>query len=143
MAASPKISATVWIGRALSALVVLALLADAAVNLFAPGMISAEMQATNFSPRLAFPLGIIILACVVFYAINGGAGRDSGDRIFGRCDLHPFSHRRIRFTAATDLPAARRDDLGRPLPARCAHPGVGAVQPIIKAQLVQTRDHLL
>lgn len=69
MTASPRTPATVWIGRALSALVVLALLADAAVEFFAPGMMLAEMQATGLPPSLAFSLGIIMLVCAVLYAI--------------------------------------------------------------------------
>ncbi|MDE1991258.1 MAG: DoxX family protein [Rhizobiaceae bacterium] len=56
-------------GWILSALVVLALLADVGVDLFAPSMIQAEMDATGFPPGQAFILGIIILVCVVLYAI--------------------------------------------------------------------------
>ncbi len=69
MTAFAKTPATVWIGRSLSALVVFALLADAAVQFFAPGMTLAEMQATGLPPSLAFPLGIVMLACAALYAI--------------------------------------------------------------------------
>ena len=58
-----------WIGYVMSGLVVLALLADAGVQLFAPGTIKAEMDATGFSQSLAMPLGIIMLVCGVLYAI--------------------------------------------------------------------------
>jgi hypothetical protein len=61
--------ASVWIGRALSAAVVLALLADASVQLFAPQKVYALMEETGFPTSLAFPLGVILLACVVLYAI--------------------------------------------------------------------------
>lgn len=62
-------NATVWVGRIVSALVVLALLADAAVDLFSPAMIQAEMAATGFPDAQASALGIIILVCAVLYAI--------------------------------------------------------------------------
>jgi hypothetical protein len=62
-------STSVWIGRVISALATLALLADAAVSLFAPHMLSAEMAATGFPPGLATTLGIITAFCVVLYAI--------------------------------------------------------------------------
>ena len=58
-----------WTGRILSALVVLALLADALVNLFAPAMLKAEMDATGFSASSAPALGIIMLVCAVLYGI--------------------------------------------------------------------------
>jgi DoxX-like protein len=60
---------SVWIGRALSAVVVLALLADASVQLFAPQKIYALMEETGFPANLAFQLGVILLACVVLHAI--------------------------------------------------------------------------
>ncbi|TCR92657.1 DoxX family protein [Rhizobium sp. BK376] len=59
----------VWAGRIVSGIVVLALLADAAVDLFSPAMIEAEMTATGFPANLAPVLGIIILVCAVLYAI--------------------------------------------------------------------------
>jgi hypothetical protein len=59
----------VWLGRVLSALVVLALLADAAVSLFAPAMLQAQMAETGYAPDLAFTLGIIILVCALVYAL--------------------------------------------------------------------------
>jgi hypothetical protein len=60
---------SVWIGRALSALVVLALLADAAVTLLAPGTMRVEMETTGFSPSLSPAFGIIMLVCAIAYAI--------------------------------------------------------------------------
>jgi len=62
-------SARAWTGRILSAAVVLALLADAAAQLFSPETMRAEMEATGFPPSQAFALGIIILVCAVLYAI--------------------------------------------------------------------------
>jgi hypothetical protein len=64
----PTDSAT-WIGRLLSTLVVLVLLADGLVDLVAPGKVAAEMLATGFPLQLAAPLGIMILVCALVYAI--------------------------------------------------------------------------
>jgi hypothetical protein len=58
-----------WAGRAISALVVLALLVDAAINLLAPGFIRAEMEATGFSSDLAPLLGVTLLFCTILYAL--------------------------------------------------------------------------
>ncbi|HTF44278.1 MAG TPA: DoxX family protein [Terriglobales bacterium] len=58
-----------WTGRVLSLVVVLALLADALVALFAPEKMSAEMQTTGFAPSLASALGLIMLVCAIVYAI--------------------------------------------------------------------------
>lgn len=60
---------SVWIGRILSALTVLALLADAAVALLAPQKLYPLMQETGFPQNLAFWIGIITLACAALYAI--------------------------------------------------------------------------
>lgn len=56
-------------GWLLSGLVILALLADAAVNLFAPELLAANMQAEGFPITLAPTLGIMMLLCAVIYAI--------------------------------------------------------------------------
>ena len=66
--AAMTISSRSKIGWVLSALVTLALLADVAVDLLAPGMVGAEMEATGFPASLALPLGIIILVSAVLYA---------------------------------------------------------------------------
>ncbi|MDM0014637.1 DoxX family protein [Variovorax sp. J22P168] len=62
-------STTQWAGRILGALVTLVLLADGAVNLFAPGILDKEMAATGFPMNLSTALGVLILACAVLYAI--------------------------------------------------------------------------
>jgi hypothetical protein len=69
MSSTPGTSATVWIGRVFSGLVVLALLADGLVQLFAPGLTKAEMEASGFPASQAIPLGIIMLTCAILYAI--------------------------------------------------------------------------
>ncbi|WP_245432610.1 MULTISPECIES: DoxX family protein [unclassified Rhizobium] len=58
-----------WAGWTISSIVILVLAADAAVNLFSPAMVGAQMQETGFPTSLAFPLGLIILLCAILYAI--------------------------------------------------------------------------
>lgn len=69
MPISSHSTAAQWAGRVLSALVVLILLADAAVNLFAPTMLKAEMDATGFALSSAPALGVIMLVCAILYGI--------------------------------------------------------------------------
>lgn len=59
----------VWLGRVLSGIVVLVLLADAATTLFAPDKLAADMAATGFSMTLGPALGAITLVCAVVYAL--------------------------------------------------------------------------
>ena len=63
-------TAAQWGGRILSALVVLVLVADAAVNLFAPAILKADMDSTGFAPSSAPALGIIMLVCATLYGIR-------------------------------------------------------------------------
>jgi hypothetical protein len=62
-------TAAVWAGRVLSALVVLALVADGAIALFAPAMLRADMDATGFAADSARPIGIIVIICAILYAL--------------------------------------------------------------------------
>lgn len=64
-----KTSAAHWTGRILGALVVLALLADAGVNLFAPQFLAKNMELTGFPDHLSSVIGSIILVCTVLYMI--------------------------------------------------------------------------
>ena len=57
------------LGWVLSGIVIVALAADAAVDLFSPSLVSAEMEATGFPTSQATLLGLIILVCAVLYAI--------------------------------------------------------------------------
>ena len=59
---------SLWAGRILSALVVAILLADAAVNLFAPQLLKAEMAAVGFPAELAPILAALMLICAAVYA---------------------------------------------------------------------------
>jgi DoxX-like family len=62
-----------WAGRAMSALVVIALAADGAIQLFAPAQIANMLQETGFAIDLTRVVGPIILACAVLYAIPATA----------------------------------------------------------------------
>jgi hypothetical protein len=57
------------IGRILSTFVVAVLMADGIVNLFAPNLLTAEMNAVGFPPHLAFIVGIICLSSSLLYAL--------------------------------------------------------------------------
>ena len=58
-----------WAGRILSAFVVLALLADATVNLIAPTILKADMDATGFAQSSAPLLGGFMLVCAILYSV--------------------------------------------------------------------------
>ncbi len=58
-----------WAGRIASAFVVIALVADGTIQLFAPAQIASVLQETGFAMDLTRILGPIILACAILYAI--------------------------------------------------------------------------
>ncbi|HLZ96554.1 MAG TPA: DoxX family protein [Steroidobacteraceae bacterium] len=62
-----------WAGRTMSALVVIALVADGIIQVFAPSQIASMLQETGFAMDLARVVGPIILACALLYAIPATA----------------------------------------------------------------------
>jgi hypothetical protein len=62
-----------WAGRIMSAFVVIALVADATIQLFAPAQIASMLQETGFAMGLTRVVGPIILACAILYAIPATA----------------------------------------------------------------------
>src|ERR1700744_3135367 len=60
-------------GRIMSAIVVIALLADGIIQLFAPAQIASMLQETGFTMDLTRIVGPIILVCAVLYAIPATA----------------------------------------------------------------------
>lgn len=60
-------------GRIMSAIVVIALAADGAIQLFAPAQIANMLQETGFPMDLTRLVGPIILACTILYAIPATA----------------------------------------------------------------------
>jgi hypothetical protein len=62
-----------WAGRIMSALVVIALVADGTIQLSAPAQIAGLLQETGFAMELTHVVGPIILACAILYAIPATA----------------------------------------------------------------------
>jgi DoxX-like family len=62
-----------WAGRIMSALVVIALVTDGTIQLFAPAQIAGMLQETGFAIDLTRVLGPIILGCAILYAIPATA----------------------------------------------------------------------
>ncbi len=58
-----------WVGRMMSAIVVIALVADGVIQLFAPAQVASMLQETGFAMDLTHIVGPIILACAILYAI--------------------------------------------------------------------------
>src|SRR6266851_5696136 len=64
---------SLWAGRIMSAFVVIALVADGTIQLFAPAQIASMLQETGFAMDLTRVVGPIILACAIHYAITATA----------------------------------------------------------------------
>ena len=64
---------SLWAGRMMSAFVVIALVADGTVQLFAPTRIASMLQETGFAMEVTRVVGPIILACAILYAIPATA----------------------------------------------------------------------
>src|ERR1700719_3021946 len=62
-----------WAGRTMSALVVIALVADGTIQLFAPAQIASMLQETGFAMDLTRVVGTIILVFAILYAIPATA----------------------------------------------------------------------
>src|ERR1700690_3818779 len=62
-----------WAGRIVSALVVVALVADGTIQLFAPAQIASMLLETGFAMDLTRVVGPIIIACAILYAIPATA----------------------------------------------------------------------
>ena len=62
-----------WAGRIMSAFVVISLLADGTIQLFAPAQIASMLQETGFAMDLTRVVGPIMIACAILYAIPATA----------------------------------------------------------------------
>jgi hypothetical protein len=58
-----------WAGRTTSVVVVIALLADGVIQLFAPARVASLLQETGFAMDLTRVVGPIILTCAILYAV--------------------------------------------------------------------------
>jgi hypothetical protein len=63
----------VWAGRVMSAFVVIVLVADGTIQLFAPAPIASMLRKTGFAMDLTRIVGPIILTCAILYAIPATA----------------------------------------------------------------------
>ena len=62
-----------WAGRMMSALVVIALVADGTIQLFAPAQVASMLQETGFAMDVTRVVGPIVLVCAILYAIPATA----------------------------------------------------------------------
>ena len=62
-----------WAGRIMSAIVVIALVADGIIQLFAPAQIASLLQETGFAMDLTSVVGPVLLVCTILYAIPATA----------------------------------------------------------------------
>ena len=60
-----------WAGRLMSAIVVIALMADGAIQLFVPARVASMLRETGCATDLTRTGGPIILVCAILYAIPG------------------------------------------------------------------------
>ncbi|QQN64919.1 DoxX family protein [Bradyrhizobium diazoefficiens] len=58
-----------WAGRLMCAFVVIALMVDGTIQLFAPAQIASMLQETGFAMEATRVVGPIVLACAILYAI--------------------------------------------------------------------------
>jgi hypothetical protein len=68
-----SLNRALWPGRIMSAFVVIALVADGAIQVFAPAQIAGMLQETGFAMELTSIVGPIILFCAILYAIPATA----------------------------------------------------------------------
>jgi hypothetical protein len=62
-----------WAGRIATALVVIVLVADGTIQLFAPAQIASMLRETGFAMDLTHVVGPILLVCAILYAIPATA----------------------------------------------------------------------
>src|ERR1700693_5357045 len=62
-----------WASRIMSAIVVIVLVADGTIQLFAPAQIASMLQETGFAMDLTRVVGPIVLVCAILYAIPATA----------------------------------------------------------------------
>jgi DoxX-like family len=62
-----------WAGRIMSAFVVIALVADGTIQLFAPEQVASMLRETGFAMDMTRVVGPIILVCALLYAVPATA----------------------------------------------------------------------
>jgi DoxX-like family len=71
--AATTLHRSLWAGRIISAIVVIALVADGTIQLFVPAQVASMLQETGFALDLTRIVGPIILICAILYAIPATA----------------------------------------------------------------------
>jgi hypothetical protein len=59
----------IWTGRILSVIVILVMLFDAAIKLLKLPAAMAGCQSLGYPANTVFPIGVVLLVCVVLYAV--------------------------------------------------------------------------
>ena len=73
LTAAMTLHRSLWAGRIMSAFVVIALVADGSIQLFAPAQMASMSQETGFAMDLTRVVGAIVLTCAILYAIPATA----------------------------------------------------------------------
>ena len=69
MQSAPASKGRLWAGRILSSLAVLFMLADAVMHILQPQPVVDAFNRLGYPIALAVPLGVIVIVCVVLYAL--------------------------------------------------------------------------
>jgi len=73
MSETMNLHRALWAGRIMSAFVIIVLVADGTIQLFAPAQIANLLQETGFAINLTLVVGPLLLACAILYAIPATA----------------------------------------------------------------------
>ena len=73
MSETMNLHRALWAGRIMSAFVIIVLVADGTIQLFAPAQIANLLQETGFAMNLTLVVGPLLLACAILYAIPATA----------------------------------------------------------------------
>ena len=66
---TPALDKTIWAGRVLSGLVVIFLLMDSGMKLMRLPIVLETQAQLGYSGSVTLPLGVILLACTILYAV--------------------------------------------------------------------------
>ena len=65
MSETMNLHRALWAGRIMSAFVIIVLVADGTIQLFAPAQIANLLQETGFAMNLTLVVGPLLLACAI------------------------------------------------------------------------------
>jgi hypothetical protein len=118
-------SASLWLGRVLTTLVTLVMIADAVVDIFHPRLVQAEMAAIGFPEGQVHLVGAIIMVCAALYSIprTSVLGAIIMTGFLGGAICTHLRRRDLNGTAA-GVTSLGCECLGRPLPSGPAGPNL-------------------